>query len=79
MSEQRNVWCARLRPSDLDGKAPAGYQRAKDGDDRKPGLYGAGFGGEALVSLLPGDTGEWFRAIACPGGRSCRHEKEGLA
>lgn len=69
----RNVWCAKLRPGDLDGRAPAAYQRAEAGDERKPGIYGEGFAGEALVCLLPDDAGDWFVRLACNGGQACRH------
>lgn len=57
------IWCGALRPQDLNGKVPAGYTYALPGVDKKPGLYGEGFGGEAIVCLLPGDDGQWFRDI----------------
>ncbi len=72
----RNVWCKKFTPSQLDGKAPAAYRKARWGEDRSPGLYGEGFAGEAVVCLLPDDSGVWFREIAaaCSGGSGCRHE-----
>ena len=74
----RNVWCIGIRPKDLDGKAPAAYVKAEDGQDRAPGLYGGGFRGEALVCLFPKDDGAWFRKVACEAPRhGCRHEPKG--
>lgn len=72
----RNVWCKNLKPAQLDGKAPATYRKARWGEDRSPGSYGEGISGEAVVCLLPEDSGDWFRKITatCPGGSGCRHE-----
>jgi len=74
----RNVWCTSLVSSELDGEAPSMYRRAKTGEQRAPGLYGDGFGGEALVCLLPSDNGDWFvqlvaKVAGCDGGEGCRH------
>jgi len=72
----RRVWCIKLKPRDLDGKA-GGYWSAKPGDDMKAGTYGEGFAGEALVVLLDDDSGDWFAGLAhaagCEGGAGCRH------
>ena len=57
------IWCGAVKPKDLDGRAPKEYHHAPPGSFKKAGLYGEGFGGEALVCLLPGDNGDWFRAI----------------
>lgn len=43
---------------------PKNYQFVPDGTDKAPGLIGAGFGGEALVCLLPDDDGAWFEKAA---------------
>lgn len=45
------------------GKVPKGYTFVSDGTDKKAGRIGAGFGGEALVCLLPNDNGQWFRDL----------------
>jgi len=57
------IWCGKLKPADLDGKAPAGYRHVLPGSEKKPGRYGEGIGGEAVVCLLPGDDGQWFRDL----------------
>lgn len=40
--------------------APRGYRRAENGEDKKPGSFGEGFGGEPLIVLLKGDSGSWL-------------------
>jgi len=57
----RLMWSADLKPEDLNGKAPKAYHRARNGEDKAPGNYGMGIGGEAIVCLLDGDDGKWFR------------------
>lgn len=60
-----NIWTVgTLWPHELNGKTPPGYRHAKNGEDRAPGLYGEGVGGEALVCLLPNDDGAWFEKLA---------------
>lgn len=43
--------------------APTGYRRAFAGEDKVPGTYGPGIGGEPLVILLPNDDGAWFDTL----------------
>lgn len=45
------------------GKIPQGYQVVSDGTDKAPGLIGSGICGQALVCLLDGDDGAWFRDL----------------
>lgn len=75
MTKWRNVWCMLLLPAALEGLSlvPSTYRRAREGEDRRPGTYGEGIAGEALVCLLPEDSGEWFARIACKEGKGCRH------
>lgn len=47
----------------VEKAAPTGYRRAFRNDDKAPGLFGEGIGGEPLVILLPGDDGAWFDAL----------------
>jgi hypothetical protein len=58
------MWSTWLKPRDLEGKTPKGYIEAANGTDKAPGLYGEGFGGEALVCLLENDNGDWFEKLA---------------
>lgn len=46
------------------GKILVAYEIVQDGTDKKPGLIGHGFGGEALICLLPDDDGQWFRDLS---------------
>lgn len=59
------MYCGAFTPESLEatGKVPAGYTRMPNGSDRVPGAYGEGFGGEALIILLPNDDGQWFRDL----------------
>ena len=61
--EMRVIYCGILKPKDLDGQAPKRYHHAPPGSHKKPGSYGEGFGGEALVCLFPDDDGQWFRDL----------------
>jgi len=75
--KQRRVWCHRIVPRDLDEIAPTDYLHIRPGGDRELGTYGEGFGGEALVCLMPNDSGKWFVKLATDAGcvgKHCRHE-----
>ena len=73
----RVLWTQQLRPSDVHGKMPEGYEYAPSGGDKKPGTYGEGIGGELLTD--PARKGRpvaearerWFRqaprGIGTPG------------
>jgi hypothetical protein len=50
----------------LESTVPPGYRRAANGDEKVPGTYGEGFGGEPLVVLLDGDDGAWFDKLEAP-------------
>ena len=68
----RVIWSVQFTPEQLQatGKVPPGYALADPGMDKRPGLYGEGFGGEAVVCLLPDDDGAWYTELAtdpeCP-------------
>lgn len=68
-----------MTPLDLQGRAPKEYILAPPGSGKKAGRYGEGIGGEALVCLLPDDSGDWFRALCTekdPSGSVQYHEAE---
>lgn len=47
----------------VEKAAPKEYRRAFNGENKLPGRYGEGIGGEPLVVLLPDDDGAWFDAL----------------
>lgn len=75
----RVVWCNRLKPADLfQAPGSANYRLAACEAEKRPGLFGEGFGGEALVVLNDDDDGLWFKRFAeketgCNGRILCRH------
>lgn len=66
MKPNRVKYSTLITFADLEKVIPAGYRRAYKGEDREPGLYGEGFGGEPLIVLLPDDDGAWFDALVAP-------------
>lgn len=61
----RMIWSGCFTPQTLvaTGKLPNGYEVVADGSDKLPGRIGSGLGGEALICLLDGDDGQWFRDL----------------
>lgn len=59
----RVLYSTMVTMDEVERAAPNGYVRCGDGDDKRPGTFGPGFGGEPVVVLLNNDDGAWFKVL----------------
>jgi hypothetical protein len=70
MDSPRVKYSTEVTLDQVEKVAPTGYRRAMNGENKKPGRYGEGIGGEPLVVLLPDDDGAWFDSLVAGQSRT---------